>query len=120
MKNKLRPGIDPGKLSPLGKRVIQGLREAVAHARGEISLPVRHVYIPDRLDVKAVRKKTRLSQSEFAGRYGFRTQTLQEWEHGRSQPDSAVRAYLLVIERNRRAVEEALRGRAGEEPASAS
>jgi putative transcriptional regulator len=32
----------------------------------------------------------------------------QEWEQGRTSPESAVRAYLTVIERNPRAVIEAL------------
>ena len=43
------------------------------------------------------------------GCYGFSRRTLQEWEQGRAQPESAVRAYLTVIDRNPRAVEEALR-----------
>jgi putative transcriptional regulator len=63
------------------------------------------------VDVKGVRRKRGLSQAEFANRYGFSTRTLQEWEQGRAQPDSAVRAYLTVIDRNPKAVEEALGAR---------
>jgi putative transcriptional regulator len=96
------------KLSPLGRRIIEGLQEAVAHARGETTLPVRRVTVPDRVDVQGIRVKCGLSQVEFASRYGFSTRTLQEWEQGRAQPESAARAYLLVIARNPRAVEEAL------------
>jgi len=98
-----------GKLSPLGRKVVEGLQEAIAHARGEIALPVR--YYPGPVDVKGVRRKRGLSQAEFANRYGFSTRTLQEWEQGRAQPDSAVRAYLTVIDRNPKAVEEALGAR---------
>jgi putative transcriptional regulator len=60
------------------------------------------------VDVRAVRENSGLSQSEFAARYGFSLRTLQEWEQGRAQPDSAVRAYLLVIDRDPQAVQAAL------------
>lgn len=106
---KKRPGTKKAKLSPLGKKIVEGLEEGAAFMRGEITLPVRHY--PGPVDVKAVRAKSGLSQSEFAGRYGFSARTVQEWEQGRTQPDSAVRAYLTVIARNPKAVEEALSGR---------
>jgi putative transcriptional regulator len=34
--------------------------------------------------------------------------SLQEWEQGRRRPESAVRAYLTVIDRNPEAVEKTL------------
>jgi hypothetical protein len=34
--------------------------------------------------------------------------SLQEWEQGRTRPESAVRAYLTVMDRNPEAVEKAL------------
>ena len=34
--------------------------------------------------------------------------SLQEWEQGRRRPESSVRAYLTVIDRNPEAVEKAL------------
>jgi len=98
------------KLTPVGKGVIAGLKEAIAHARGEISL-VAYRY-PGRVDVKAIRSKLGLSQSEFAERYGFNLRTLQDWECGRVQPPSAVRAYLAVIDRFPANVERALSGAA--------
>jgi putative transcriptional regulator len=54
------------------------------------------------VDVRPLRSKLGLSQSEFASQYGISLRTLQEWEQGRTNPDSAVRAYLAVIERNTR------------------
>jgi putative transcriptional regulator len=60
------------------------------------------------LDVRAIRAKTGLSQAEFAERFGFSLRTLQEWEQGRSKPESAVRAYLLVISRAPKTVARAL------------
>jgi putative transcriptional regulator len=37
-----------------------------------------------------------------------RARSLQEWEQGRRRPESVVRAYLTVIDRNPEAVEKAL------------
>ena len=84
----------------------------MAYVRGEIDLPVRHYKVIPAVDVKAIRAKLKLSQSEFAQRYGFPIRTLQDWELGRNQPPSQVRAYLIVIERESAAVDRALRGAA--------
>ena len=90
--------------------MIAGLKEAIAHARGEIDLPAYRY--PGHVDVKTIRAKSGLSQSEFAQRYGFNVRTLQDWERSRVQPPSAVRAYLAVIDRFPETVEKALSGAA--------
>jgi putative transcriptional regulator len=95
----------------IARDLVAGLKEAAAFARGEISLPVRIVNVPAHIDVGEVRAKLGLSQSEFASQYGFSLRTLQEWEQGRTRPDIAVRAYLTVIDRNSKAVIEALTDR---------
>ena len=87
------------KTNRVSRGVIAGLKEAIAHARGEISLPVRYYDVPGRVDVKAIGAKLKLSQAESANRYGLSSRTLQDWELGRTQPPSAVRAYLIVIDR---------------------
>jgi putative transcriptional regulator len=102
----------PEKLTRVGKDVVQGLKEAAAHARGEVSLRVYEYDVPGPVDVKAIRTKSGLSQSQFARRYGFSPRTLQDWELGRAQPPSAVRAYLTVIDRFPKTVEKALLGAA--------
>ena len=99
-------------LNRVSRGVIAGLKQAVAHARGEISLPARYYDVPGPVQVKAIRAKSGLSQSEFAGRYGFNVRTLQEWELGRTEPPSALRAYLTVIDRFPETVERALKGAA--------
>jgi putative transcriptional regulator len=101
-----------GKLNRVDHAVIAGLKEALAHARGEITLPTRHVEVPDPVDVKAIRSKLGLSQSEFSQQFGFSVRTLQDWELGRTQPPSAARAYLMVIDRRPDAVCKALLGAA--------
>ena len=96
--------------SRVASDIISGLKDAVAFSRGTLSLTVRVVDVPDPVDVRALRSKLGLSQAEFAAQYGISHRTLQEWEQGRTRPDSAVRAYLTVIERNPQAVIEALAG----------
>ncbi|MBI4441950.1 MAG: helix-turn-helix domain-containing protein [Acidobacteria bacterium] len=95
----------------MGRRLIRGMKEVVDHVEGRVALPVRYVDIPDDVDVKAIRSRLGLSQAEFSRRYGVSRRSLQEWEQGRRRPEGAVRAYLLVIERNPKAVHEALAGR---------
>jgi putative transcriptional regulator len=97
------------KLSRVGKDVAAGLKEATAHARGKRALPVREYEVPGPVDVRAIRARSSLSQSEFAREFGFSVRTLQEWESGGAKPPGAVRAYLTVIDRNPSAVRAALR-----------
>ena len=52
---RLRPRSKPRR-SALGRRLITGLRQALAHARGEIELPEYTVSVPERINVAALRK----------------------------------------------------------------
>jgi len=65
---------------------------------------------PDAVDVKAVRERLALTQAEFAARFGFELDTVQNWEQGRNAPDGPTRTLLRVIEQNPEAVENALGG----------
>ena len=49
-------------------------------------------------DIKKIREKLGVSQTEFAIRFGLELDTLQNWEQGRNQPDPAARLLLKVIE----------------------
>ncbi len=84
----------------------QGLQEAIAHAEGRGG-GVR-VHRPRPVDVKALRAKVDMTQEEFAARFGFSTATLRHWERGDRKPHGASLVLLNVIERNPRAVIEAL------------
>ncbi len=97
----------PAKRS-LGREIVAGRKELQAHMRGRVKLSTRMIDVPDAVNIRAIRERSGLSQSEFAGRYGFSLRTLQEWEQGRARPDNAVRAYLIVIDRDPGAVEKAL------------
>src|SRR3984893_15875880 len=100
------------KHSALGKRLIASAKEMVAHAKGELELDTYEVKVPPQVDVTAIRKRFGLSQAEFARRFGFSPRSVQDWEQHRRIPESAARAYLLVIAREPKAVDRALRGAA--------
>jgi putative transcriptional regulator len=89
-------------------RILEGARQALAIAKGELDASTYEVHVPDTIDVKALRRSLKLSQAAFARRYGFNPARIRDWEQGRSRPDGAVRAYLLVIQREPEAVERAL------------
>jgi putative transcriptional regulator len=87
----------------------RGLEEALVYAEGTADVSRYGVHIPEAIDVKAIRAKLDMTQEEFAGRFGFSINTLRHWEQGRRVPEGPTRAYLLVIDRNPKAVQKALR-----------
>ena len=82
-----------------GKRIIEGMKEAIAISRRELPPETYRVFIPENVDVKAIREKMGLSQSSFANRFGLSVYALRNWEQGKRQPDPAARAYLKVIDK---------------------
>lgn len=98
-------------MTKVGRDVIEGLMEALAFAKGDRSKGrATRVFVPPEVDVRAIRKRTRLSQSAFAARFGLSVEAIENWEQGRRKPDVAARSYLTVIDRNPGAVERALGG----------
>jgi DNA-binding transcriptional regulator YiaG len=65
-------------------------------------------HAPGPLDVRAVRDATKLSQEAFALRFGLDPATVQDWEQGHSEPDTAALTLLWTILRHPDAVESAL------------
>jgi len=61
--------------------------------------------------VRRVRARTGLSQQRFASAYSINVGRLRDLEQGRTKPDSALLAYLKVIDREPEAVKRALGGR---------
>lgn len=96
-------------MTKIGKSLLQGANEALAHVKGKkIKIKEHKVIVPQHVDVRAIRLKLHLTRQEFANRYGFSIRTLEKWEQGTREPDGAARAYLVVIDRNHKAVELAL------------
>jgi len=88
-----------------GQELIEGMELVLAHPRGKVEL--EQVW-PKPIDVKAVRRQVKMSQTEFSRAYCISKRALQEWEQGGRQPDSAARAYLTVIAREPALVRRAL------------
>ena len=77
----------------LGDELLQSVREMKA-GRGQV------VFSP----AIEARKKTGLSQSQFAALLGVSVRTLQGWEQGRKQPSGAARTLLAIARTNPKAV----------------
>ena len=85
----------------------RGLTQAVAHQSGK-GRGVK-VYRPQSVDVKRVRGRTGLTQSDFAATFGIGLGTLRHWEQGDRTPRGATLVLLNIIERDPTAVLKALR-----------
>lgn len=77
----------------LAAELLQSVREMRAGQANVVSSPV----------IEA-RKKTGLSQSQFAALIGVSVRTLQGWEQGRKQPSGAARTLLAIASTNPNAV----------------
>jgi putative transcriptional regulator len=75
--------------------LLQSVKEGGAILRGENKAARRTVVgVPE---VRAIRKKTSLSQSEFAHLIGVSVKTLQNWEQDRRRPTGPAVVLLRII-----------------------
>ena len=97
-------------MSKLGDRIVSGLEDALAFSQGKrAKRRVHRVTVPRRVDVKAIRKRLRMTQSQFANTFGFTLHAVRNWEQAKRTPEGAARVLLLVIAREPAAVVRALR-----------
>jgi len=94
-------------MTKFGERLIKSAEETLSHARGE-HVPGMRVHTPPPVDVRAVPRKTGLSQAKFAAKFGFSPGAGRNWEQGRRTPEGPARTLLLVIGRWPEVVLEAL------------
>lgn len=71
-------------MGELFESIKRGLEDAIAHSKGEKSA-VR-LFTPEQVDVKQVREKTGLTQTQFAATFGISLGTLRHWERGDRKP----------------------------------
>jgi putative transcriptional regulator len=84
----------------------QGLQEAIEHAKGK---PVKAtVHRLNSIDVKAIREKVSMTQTEFAASFGISLGTLRHWERGDRKPHGPALALLNVVAKEPKAVLRAL------------
>ena len=96
-------------MSKVGQGIIRGLDQAIAFADGTDQPSKYAVHIPPEIDVRAIRTRLGMTQQQFAVSFGFSVNTVRHWEQGRRVPEGPTRAYLLVIDREPKAVQKALR-----------
>ena len=95
-------------MSKLGKRLIEAAKEGRAIARGQARADTYRVYVPAEVDVQKIRKRLKLSQAQFAAKFGLSPATVRDWEQNRRQPEGAARVLLQVIKNDPEAVARAL------------
>src|SRR4051812_6097281 len=92
-----------------GRKIIEGLADAILYANGgRGDSRVRVVRVPNKIDVRAIRERLKLTQEEFAFRFGFSLGTVRHWEQGDRYPHGSARVLLAVIDRSPEAVENAI------------
>jgi DNA-binding transcriptional regulator YiaG len=64
--------------------------------------------VPPMPDVAVLRRRLKLSQAQFASRFGFSVATVRNWEQGRVMADGPARILLAVIANEPQAVIRAL------------
>jgi len=93
-------------MSKAFKSIEAGLTQAIAHAKGK-RVKAR-VHYPVAIDVKAIRAKVGMSQTEFASSFGISVGTLRHWERGDREPHGPARVLLHVVSKQPKAVLSAL------------
>ncbi len=95
-------------MSRIADDIREGLEQALAIATGAADPTGFRVRVPAAVDVRAIRGRLGLTQSEFADRFGFTLAAVRDWEQKRRTPEGAARAFLLAIDREPEAVRRAL------------
>ena len=88
------------------EKLVASVKEAGEIKAGR-KLPSR-MYEIKAPEIKTVREKLNVSQSEFALLIGVSVRTLQNWEQGRRKPEGPAKALLRIASKNPRAVLDAL------------
>ena len=85
----------------IGAEILQAVRDIKAGRGKRIT-----VTVPPAV---AARRKSGLSQADFARLLGVSVRTLQDWEQGRRSPTGAARSLLLVAVRRPKVLRELLK-----------
>ena len=88
------------------EELLGSVREAGAILRGRKKPARRTVVGPS--GIRAIRQRTRLSQSEFARLIGVSVKTLQNWEQERRRPTGPAATLLRIIAHEPRLAMEAI------------
>jgi putative transcriptional regulator len=86
--------------------LVESIKQAGKIRRGEMR--AKRIFTFSPADIKTIRARLNLSQSEFAMMIGVSVSTLQNWEQGRRQPEGPARALLKIASEKPDALIEAL------------
>ena len=89
-------------------KIMQGVEEARAYLEGTADKRRYRVHVPEKVDVKKIRRRLGLSQEIFAHTYGFALSAVRDWEQGRRKPERSARILLKIVEKEPEAVSRAL------------
>jgi putative transcriptional regulator len=89
-------------------KIMSGLQEALAHAKGSRTAAKTHHVKVREVNVRQARNKLGLTQSRFAETFGVSLKTVQKWEQGLRRPTGAARVLLAVIDHDAKLVQAAL------------
>lgn len=93
-------------MSKAFESIKHGLTEAIEFAQGEPTEAVVHELTP--LDIKTIRTKIGMTQTEFAAAFGISLGTLRHWERGDRTPHGPALVLLNVVAKEPEAVLRAL------------
>ena len=91
--------------APLAERLKKGLREAIAHERGECQLRTRTVTLPDppraygAEEISQLRHQLGYTQAIFAQIVAVSVQTVRSWEQGARKPSGSAARVMQLLER---------------------
>jgi putative transcriptional regulator len=85
--------------------LLESVRWMKRHRAGQARGRASEASVPD---VKLVRQRTKLPQSDFARLIGVSVRTLQNWEQGHRHPTGPAAALLRAVSANPKAVIDAL------------
>ena len=89
-------------MSKAFEEIRAGLEDAIKHIKGQKSTVTLHE--PEAIDVKAIRKKTGMSQQKFCATFGISLGTLRHWEQGLRSPRGPASVLLKVVDNDPEAV----------------
>jgi putative transcriptional regulator len=93
---------DEYMIDEMFEELLESVREGGAILRGEKE--ASRMFVVESPDVKQIRDRYKLSQTEFAALLGISVKTLQNWEQGRRTPHGAARVLLQVADKHPEAV----------------
>jgi len=85
MMSKLKPDLDP-EINEFEQALLRSVKQMKSGVTGRITTPAM-----------IARKKSGLSQAEFAKLIGISVRTLQAWEQGKRTPSGAAQTLIRMV-----------------------